>query len=360
MALSRTDETELLIPLHEGMHEEPRWRTFLERLRARTRATYAALIFRQGDAPIHRATQLFAGRDVRAQAGQLSDFAALDPVRYDQLRPGRVYAPEETIDPADVRYDRFRRDYLERIGVRYGRFMRVVEPSGISAWAVVSRDTEDFGAADSALLAALAPHLSIALRNFSALEGERFRVNVAEDVLRRAGLSWCALDADGRVVAASPGTGAMLTPGGRRLAAGTAEADRAVTRLCQAFARDPDHIAQAIDLGYDDAPGFVAAPVPEQPLAALAMPALIALSRAQPPLLPIHAQLLARLFDLTSGEARLALQLAQGRSIAAAAEALGLTLETARNYSKLLYAKTGTHGQADLVRLVLTNVATLG
>ncbi len=40
-------------------------------------------------------------------------------------------------------------------------------------------------------------------------------------------------------------------------------------------------------------------------------------------------------------------------------EILHLTLETARNYSKRLYAKTGTRGQADLVRLVLTNVAML-
>ncbi|MET0587942.1 MAG: LuxR family transcriptional regulator, partial [Novosphingobium sp.] len=36
---------------------------------------------------------------------------------------------------------------------------------------------------------------------------------------------------------------------------------------------------------------------------------------------------------------------------------LQLTQETARNYSKRIYAKTGANGQADLVRLMLTGLA---
>lgn len=360
MSLGRTDETELLTALHEGMHEQPRWQTFLTRLRARTQADYAALIFRQGDAPVHRATQLFAGRNLRAQAERLSELALLDPIRYERLRPGRVYAPEEMIDPEDDRHDRFRRDYLERIGVRYGRFMRVVEPGGTSAWATLARESSDFSAADSALLAALAPHIAIALRNFSALEHDRFRANVAEDVLRRAGIAWTALDIDGRVLAASPEAQPLLAEGGKRLAAGSAETDRAMTRLSQSFAYEPGRTPQAIDMGCDEDNHLLATPVPEQPLAALAMPAMIALARRQPALQPRHAHLLARLFGLGSSEAQLAVLLAQGATIAEAAQKLGLTLETTRNYSKQLYAKTGTRGQADLVRRVLGSVATLG
>ena len=47
---------------------------------------------------------------------------------------------------------------------------------------------------------------------------------------------------------------------------------------------------------------------------------------------------------------------AQATSIADAADALGITVETARNYSKKIYAKTGAKGHADLVRIVLTSV----
>ena len=48
--------------------------------------------------------------------------------------------------------------------------------------------------------------------------------------------------------------------------------------------------------------------------------------------------------------------MAQGRSIAEAAQDLGLTVETARNYSKKIYSKTGAGGQADLVRIIFTSV----
>ena len=68
---------------------------------------------------------------------------------------------------------------------------------------------------------------------------------------------------------------------------------------------------------------------------------------------------IAQLFGLRPSEARLALALSRGLSIADAAHALGLTLETARNYSKKIYAKTGTRGQSDLVRLILTSVLAL-
>jgi DNA-binding CsgD family transcriptional regulator len=65
---------------------------------------------------------------------------------------------------------------------------------------------------------------------------------------------------------------------------------------------------------------------------------------------------LVDLFGLLPSEARLAWMLGQATSIADAADALGLTIETARNYSKKIYAKTGARGQAELVRIILTSV----
>ena len=65
---------------------------------------------------------------------------------------------------------------------------------------------------------------------------------------------------------------------------------------------------------------------------------------------------LVDLFGLLPSEARLAWELAQGRTIAEAATELNLTLETARNYSKKIYSKTGARGQVELVRIILTSV----
>jgi len=61
---------------------------------------------------------------------------------------------------------------------------------------------------------------------------------------------------------------------------------------------------------------------------------------------------LARLFKLTSAEARLAVQLASGLTIAESAGALGISYETARTQLKAIFAKTDTHRQSEVVALL--------
>lgn len=65
-----------------------------------------------------------------------------------------------------------------------------------------------------------------------------------------------------------------------------------------------------------------------------------------------QAQALITLFGLAPSEARLAAEIAGGASLSEAADRLGVTIETARNYSKRVFAKTRTRGQADLVRRI--------
>jgi DNA-binding CsgD family transcriptional regulator len=57
-------------------------------------------------------------------------------------------------------------------------------------------------------------------------------------------------------------------------------------------------------------------------------------------------------FDLTPAEARLAAHLASGATLQAVAERLGISKETARNQLKMVFAKTGTNRQAQLVALL--------
>lgn len=63
-------------------------------------------------------------------------------------------------------------------------------------------------------------------------------------------------------------------------------------------------------------------------------------------------QAFSRAFGLTPAEARLAALLAVGESLEAAAEALGVTRETARSRVKSIFQKTDTHRQAALVALL--------
>jgi DNA-binding CsgD family transcriptional regulator len=61
----------------------------------------------------------------------------------------------------------------------------------------------------------------------------------------------------------------------------------------------------------------------------------------------------ATALGLTRQEARLAALLADGRSVAEAANEIGITLGNARIHLKHIFSKTDTHRQAELVRLML-------
>jgi DNA-binding CsgD family transcriptional regulator len=63
---------------------------------------------------------------------------------------------------------------------------------------------------------------------------------------------------------------------------------------------------------------------------------------------------LRRLFGLTQSEARLAALLAQGHDVAHAAREMGQRVNTTRCMLKSVFAKTGTHRQAELLSLVLS------
>ncbi len=73
----------------------------------------------------------------------------------------------------------------------------------------------------------------------------------------------------------------------------------------------------------------------------------------------IPGDTLQRLYGLTPAEARLAAKLGSGISVQEAADQLGVTKETARGQLKQVYAKTDTHRQAELVRLILSGLSGL-
>ena len=49
MRIPSLGETELLVPLHEGVFEQPMWQTFLNRLCDMTGADFATMLFRSPD-----------------------------------------------------------------------------------------------------------------------------------------------------------------------------------------------------------------------------------------------------------------------------------------------------------------------
>lgn len=343
MVLTRTDENELLTALHSGVFQEDGLRLFLTRLRDRTDADLCRLFLRQGtDGPWTLADTIKArSADAEAANGPSPD--------YDALRGGRVYAAEELPLMA---------------GGAHARHIRVSWLGGAGGLALsLYRNRSDFRARDAALLASLSPHLAIALRAHDEMVRERRRSAIAEAGLGSFALGWILIDARGRVVDADP-RGQRLIDEGRLL-----------RRAADGRLRSPYPEAEALlEKGAPE-------PAAEPRAAWLSDSPPVQMLAMQPPpgvactLAGVHCLLmlremrngalgngryLATLFSLTRSEAALAARIAEGDSLSEAADALGLTIETARNYSKRIFVKTGASGQADLVRIILNGMSMIG
>lgn len=349
----RVADDGLLQALHEGMFEAPLWGDFLGRLLARTGARFTTLIFRPMDE--EAVVELYAGERPPEST----------PLAYRAMRPGRAYSLEELIDPDDARHQAFYNDVLVPQGLTNMRSIRVNEPGGIDLWLGCSGG-RSIGSATGALLTALAPHLRIALRSYTALERERFRSAVTGQAFDRLKMGWMSLDAGGRIIDATENVeqlfrwGTLLRRGRYdRLVPASPAIDRQLTQLVKSFAASAHARPQAFNLSKDPWVEMLVTPVQGNAFSGGKTPVAIIYVSGDRRSQADRCEQLVDLFGLLPSEARLAWMLAQATSIAEAAEALGLTIETARNYSKKIYAKTGARGHAELVRIILTSVLAL-
>lgn len=360
----RVADDGLLQSLHEGMFEAPLWHDFLDRLLARTGARFTTMVFRPLDEDA--VVQLHAGeRHSDDMLNLFGDGALRDPLTYTSMRPGRAYALEELIDPADPEQKAFYMQLLLPQGMTSLRSIRVTEPGGIDLW-LSCWGGNAIGSATGALLTALAPHLRIALRSYTALERERFRSAVTGQAFDRLKMGWLSLDGGGRIIDATENVEQLFRLGtllrrGRydRLVPASPAIDRELTQLIKAFAGNSHARPQAFTLSKDPWVEILVTPVQGTAFSGSKTPVAIIYVSGDRRSQADRCEQLVDLFGLLPSEARLAWMLAQATSIAEAADALGLSIETARNYSKKIYAKTGARGHAELVRIILTSVLAL-
>jgi DNA-binding CsgD family transcriptional regulator len=345
----------LVQSLHEGVFDAPLWDGFLGRLRAVSGASLVVLAIRpEGQAGL---SELWAGEGPVAAIRQLLSMAV--------LRQGRCYALDELFELVDPSEREQIRNALAATRISALRVVRVTEPSGVDGW-LVCAGGRSLGSAAGALLLGLAPHLRIALRNFAALERERFRSAVTGDAVNRLKIAWMSLDAQGRIVESTQNMEQMFQWGtllrrGRydRLIPASAAIDRQLTGYLKQVAAGKAMRPLAINLSQDPWLDMLVAPLQGETISGHRSATVIVYVSGDRRSQADRCEQLVDLFGLLPSEARLAWLLAQATSISDAAATLGITVETARNYSKKIYAKTGASGHAELVRIVMTSVLAL-
>lgn len=355
----------LIAALLDGAFENPPFTSFLDRLRQAIGADYAILNFRPPGSPFEDALDLLSGDAPPSIVKEVHRkyFYPQEPPPRVMLAEGRPYSLQELFGPDGAPDDTFYREVFVENGVTAVRQMRVQEPSGVQAYLSVARRGDDFSGHDAALLSAIAPMLRGALRHYIALERERFIASVTAEAVRRLQFGWITLDRAGHVLDCDEQGALVLASSGvlsrgatGRLAARPAELERDIFLAVSRVAEAPQSRPRAITLRRDPWLDMLLTPVRRKSIGARSTPAVIAYVHGDSWRSSDRCEQLAELFGLAPSEARLALALSRGMTIAEAAEAFGIAVETARGYSKAIYAKTGARGQPDLVRIVMRSV----
>lgn len=355
----------LLLALMDGAFDVPPWRRFLDALRESITADYASLIFRPPGLSPNTVLHLYSGACSPPKVQRLyrESIYERDPLPYHDMVDGRVYDFDELLPPGNPRGEAYIREVMAPSGMNVMRMMRVVEAGGASAWLTMTRRRRDFEPAVDALLRELAPYLRSVLRNYLALERERTNARLAGEAIKRLDFGWVALDAGARVLESDPQVSAILERSQAlrigadgRLLTISARQNREIVAIVKAIAQQEQARPRAMVLSRDPWLEMILVPADRTAHSAKSMPAVIAYVHGDSVLSADRCEQLAQMFSLLPSESRLALALARGMTMDEAAAHLGLTLQTARTYSKKVYAKMGARGQADLVRFIHRSV----
>ncbi len=355
MIISNLEQANLVSAIHEGILETPLWAGFLAQLCESCLADCTMLLLQRGDGDI----EVARCTDGNIAQEAIPAFHRKEIIPFAVLRPERVYAlgEFEVGQQADA-------GVRQIIPAQYqaARFIHLRSDEGLRAWIIMARRRGDFASSQAALLSGAAAHFKIAMRLHRQIEQERARRQIMTPAAENLGFGWLALGSNGKIIGGDTQAEQILADTqilrrarGGRLIALSADVQGQLAEQITLAAQDGNTPPLSLRLGDDPLLDMLlVAPSRKQQKAfpgALLLVYLLGDRRDGAG----RAQQLQQLFALAPKEARLALALSRGRSIAQSAADQGISIHTARLYSKRIYAKTGSKGQADLVRLILSS-----
>jgi DNA-binding CsgD family transcriptional regulator len=218
-----------------------------------------------------------------------------------------------------------------------------------------------FGEAELELMRLIAPHVRRAVALGGIIARQTARAEDLAAVFARLAMPAFLLDAEGRCLepngAALQLLGRALHPAGRLASGGRVARGRAWGGVLMGLGSVA--APASVPLIDDEGHAFVAHVVP---LSGADRVVIAGGGRAEAAvfvqqvggLAPLPGEVLVKLYGLTPAETRLLALLGRGLSVEEAADALGVTMATARTHLARVFDKTGTRRQAELVRLVMS------
>lgn len=221
------------------------------------------------------------------------------------------------------------------------------------------RSGEDFRAMDGVRLSGLTPYLAPAILSWQRLAAERAKARIDRQLCHDLGADWILFSATGQVTDMSAGLADRLIAefGIRRRADGWLDFPRAVTAAAFRRAMDVTEAAGSAQPVLISRDPWLQMLLSAEDVAG--EPCLIARLRRARRARDLPVSHIAASFGLSRSEARLAVLICDGCSLQDAARDLGWTIETARSYSKQIFARMGVSGQSGVVRRMLESAVWL-
>ncbi|WP_460588255.1 helix-turn-helix transcriptional regulator [Haliea atlantica] len=363
---------ELLGACYEAVMSREGWHELLHQMRLALNSRNALLMFSADQQrQIHRdVLDTDFWQTYTLQNLYYDQYQSLNPIDYPGIQPGRIFAYEDFISREDFERSRYYREFCVPMGNQHALVACVDDGQGIRAWFNFSRDDVGgaYGEPERTLFAALLPHLERAVRLYAFVESLRTQQSAFRRTADHLGLCTLLLDEQGRVLTTNHSAQQLLGQnpllrlsqrGGLQFT-GLGDEQAFHQALRDVLQGVDDSVSYMIGAHTHDAVGLLLRRLTALPGQRLPGAAVVAYLRPRQSLVPVaRIEHVGKLFGLTPTEARFAVLLAEGESLQTVAERLGITEQTARTYCKRIFSKTGTSRQADLVRLVITSVASL-
>lgn len=372
--------------IYEGPLETPPWQSALELLRDAMEADVVSLVLRppaEGDRGVILNCLRPGFKTQKGPGGDNNDwelsayreqFFALDP--FVNLPLDTVVALQDLMPGKELTSSAYYRDYLQPAGLFHILGLDTEESGGMLARLRVSRASESapFEDAQRELLTQLTSHLNRAIRLYARLSRTTSERDLYAGAVDQLAVATIILDEKGRMLNTNALARALLAEAdglslqGERLHIDGRDANRelqdAVGTVIQAQQQGQTSVVRALRVprSADHADlGLVVRPVPAGEWNEGQASPSAAVFISDPDLKESASQAtLGELFELTPAEANLAILLSRGLSLAEVSETQNISQHTARAQLKSIFSKTGVSRQAELVRLVLKSVATLG
>lgn len=301
-------------------------------------------------------------------------FFSLDP--FVNLPLNNVIALEDILPDKDLVTSDYYLHYLKPINLFRILGVDTAEPGGMLARLRFSRRRSEarFKTRERQLLALLTPHLCRAIEIYAKLNRMTSERDVYAGAVNQLSVATIILDEQGRLLTTNAVGRALLDQReglslrddrlhieGRDI---NKELQQALTTIIKAQQQGETSVVRALRVprsGERSDLGLVIRPVPTSQWSEGQSSPSAAVFISDPDLQESTSrQILGELFELTPAEANLATLLARGLSLAEVSIAQNISRHTSRAQLKSIFAKTGVSRQAELVRLVLKSVASLG